>query len=250
MKKKWVSLLMVLFLAMGSASVAHAESYEGKQAWKVTFDGDRLVSNFESSSINDNLPDQFQPGDDVTFSIKLANQADYETDWYITNEVLTTLEESQSSASGGNYTYRLSYKNQTGSETVLFDSASVGGEKSSSAGEGLHEATNSLEDYLYLDSLKAGKTGTVYLYLKVDGETQGNGYQDTLAKLQMNFAVEKTNDATTTGSNTTRQPTSSAVKTGDENRILLWAILALLGGIVLLAVVVIRFKKGKEEAVS
>lgn len=29
----------------------------------------------------------------------------------------------------------------------------------------------------------------------LDGETQGNGYQDTLAKLQMNFAVEKVEKA-------------------------------------------------------
>lgn len=249
MKKKWVSLLMALILTMGSVMAVHAESYEGKKAWTVTFDGKRLVSNFKSSSINDNLPDQFQPGDDVTFSIKLANKADYETDWYITNEVLTTLEDSQSSASGGNYTYRLFYKDKAGSETVLYDSSSVGGEKSSSAGEGLHEATNSMEDYLYLDSLKANGTGTVYLYLKVDGETQGNGYQDTLAKLRMNFAVERTNETGTT-STTTRQPDSSAVKTGDENRMLLWALLALLAGIALMAAVAIRVKKGKEEAGS
>ena len=47
-------------------------------------------------------------------------------------------------------------------------------------------------------------------------ETQGNTYQDTLAKLQMNFAVELLSSGSTPLSN------HVVIKTGDNNQVLLF----------------------------
>ncbi len=85
----------------------------------------------------------------------------------------------------------MTYYDPSGAEVVLYDSETVGGEGTSYVGKGLEQATDSLDDFFYLDRLDAGKAGSVHLKVILDGETQGNGYQDTLARLQMNFAVEK-----------------------------------------------------------
>lgn len=59
-------------------------------------------------------------------------------------------------ANGGAYAYRLAYTNSLGEETVLYSSENVGGEKNTEAGEGLREATDSLDEFFYLDRLEAG----------------------------------------------------------------------------------------------
>ena len=73
---------------------------------------------------------------------------------------------------------------------MLYSSETVGGEDTA-GGEGLHQATGALEDYFYLGRLESGEEGRVLLTVELEGETQGNDYQDTLARLQMNFAVEE-----------------------------------------------------------
>ena len=47
-------------------------------------------------------------------------------------------------------------------ETVLYDSETVGGEDAKK-GEGLHQATDALEKYLYLDRLSKGDVASVHL---------------------------------------------------------------------------------------
>ena len=56
------------------------------------------------------------------------------------------------------------------------------------------------------------------LLVGLDGESQGNIYQDTLAKLMMNFAVEDNSDPTLSNP-PTFTTTTSKVKTGD-----IWSI--------------------------
>lgn len=68
---------------------------------------------------------------------------------------------------------------------VLFDSETVGGD----GGAGLYEATDGLDEFFKLCTMAPGGSGYVTLYVKLDGETQGNGYQNTLARLRLNFAV-------------------------------------------------------------
>lgn len=263
MKKKIGCLMAAMLLVLGSMVTAHAEDYEGREDMEVCFTGDKMESTFQSSQISDQAR-TLQPGDSVTFQIKLKNNGDKATDWYMTNEVVKSLEESGrgraangSPANGGAYTYVLTYTESGagGEAKVLYSSESVGGEKGASAtGAGLHEATSSLEDFFYLDTLEAGKSGTVSLRVALDGETQGNAYQKTLAQLQMNFAVEKAaaSSATTdkkegTTRHETRRNTVYMVKsaqTGDESNPLLWSGLTLTGGIMLMILGFVRYRKG------
>ncbi len=94
---------------------------------------------------------------------------------------------------------------------------------------GLHEATSNLEEYFFLDTLNSGENGMVTLDVALEGETQDNSYQNTAAKIRMNFAVELSNPGSTTSSSTSR-----AVKTGDENNLLPYYIGMVVAGLLLL----------------
>lgn len=186
----------ILVLAMSISALA--ENHAGKNDWAVTFTADKkMSSNFHNKVWDDNLKG-LQPGDYVDFSVKIKNDNENTTDWYMTNKVIDSLEDTRKDdkgLNGGAYTYILKYKgNQDGdNDVVLYSSDTVGGQNVSKAGQGLHEATNALDDWFYIDTLKKGEGGTVTLRVGLDGETQGNDYQDTLADLQMDFAVELRN---------------------------------------------------------
>lgn len=248
MRKRILCLLMMLVLLMGPTLTVNAEHYYGADNWAVYFDGDKMISNFTDAEMSETVR-EIQPGDDVLFQVHLKNQHTGGTDWYMTNEVISTLEESVNVAEGGAYSYLLKYTDADGKEIVLYDSEVVGGEEDTALeGEGLHQATNALEEYYYLDRLNAGETGLVTLFVALEGETQGNDYQDTLAQLKMNFAVElvKTPTGNITGTTTAKNPATvipTIVKTGDESPILLFSGLALASGLVLLFVALGMMKK-------
>ena len=262
MKKKIGCLVTAMLLALGSGVTAHAEDYTGSGDMEVRFAGDKMESTFQSSQISDQAR-ALQPGDSVTFQIKLKNNGDKATDWYMTNEVVKSLEQEEDgeqAANGGAYTYVLTYTESGtgGGSRVLYSSESVGGDKSAGAlGVGLHEATSSLEDYFYLDTLEAGKSGIVSLQIALDGETQGNAYQKTLAQLKMNFAVEKVSSLAPETENkggTTRKVTQKKViytvgapQTGDTANPLLWSGLALAGGFLMLLLGFAGYRKGGQE---
>ena len=196
-----------------------------------------------------------EPGDTVDFHIQLKNEYKQTTDWYMTNKVLKSLEDAQTVAEGGAYSYILTYIKQDGTKETLYSSEEVGGETKNASGEGLHQATNSLKDYFYLDRLKSGQSGEITLKVKLEGETQGNTYQDTLAKLQMNFAVELVDDSTTPGTpdNPTKtppkkSPSRTTVKTGDNSRVLLYSVIALIAGLVCAGAVVYNVRQNREDA--
>ena len=186
-------IAVLLILAMSLSALA--EQHAGKEDWAVTFTADKkMSSNFHDKVWDDNLTG-LQPGDYVDFSVKIKNDNENTTDWYMTNQVIDSLEDTRkddSGLTGGAYSYVLTYKgNQSDSkDIVLYSSELVGGQDVSKGGQGLHEATNALDDWFYLDTLKKGEGGTVTLRVGLDGETLGNDYQDTLADLEMNFAVE------------------------------------------------------------
>ena len=237
MKKRILCLVMAAFMVVGSSMPAHAEDYVGGDNWAVTFTGDEMQSNFTSAEMTEEVLN-IQPGDSITVKVSLKNTYKDKTDWYMTNEVLKTLEDSVSVAEGGAYTYILTYQNASGQETVLYSSEVVGGEEDTSKeGEGLHQATNALEDYFYLDRLESGQTGVVQLYVQLEGETQGNDYQDTLARLQMNFAVEKIKE----------REVVKVVETGDTTPLILFSCLTLVSGVVLLIMAMMFMKKSTKK---
>lgn len=253
MNKKILCLVTAMLLVFTTPMTALAEDYQGSKDWEVVFDGSKMNSNFKSAEMTEEILN-IQPGDSITLQVILENNAGRKTDWYMTNEVLQTLEDSNYSAEGGAYTYILTYYDPVGTQTVLYSSEVVGGEDASAKeGEGLHQATVGLEDYFYLGRLLEDETAYIQLYVQLDGETQGNTYQDTLARLKMNFAVEKIYDETITEYITNEVVEekvviiTNVVKTGDESPIVLFSILTLVSGIILLVLAMISVWKRRRE---
>ncbi|MCI8513297.1 MAG: hypothetical protein HFI93_01500 [Lachnospiraceae bacterium] len=250
MKKKWMVLLLILFLTFETASEVRAETVEGSSGWQVVFTSEnQMESNFKTQELDEKVSGLL-PGDSIVFTIHLENRNENATDWYMTNKVLYSLEDrsANTGTSGGAYTYELIYTDKEGKENVLFSSDTVGGE-SFAGQEGLHGATDALKDYFFLDSLNQGQNGKIVLRIALDGETQGNDYQNTLADLQMNFAVEL-RDAPANESEPEEPDTSrktKVVKTGDETNLLPFYAAMAVSGIVILILAVYRVKRSKQD---
>ena len=226
MKKFIVTLCAVcLVLALGITAMAASRSVTGD----VTFDGKKLVTDYTNADFV-NAALSLPPGDDLTYTITLTNAHNAETEWWMYNKVLQSFE-ANSIANGGAYSYKLEYTGPNNSRTI-YDSETVGGEGGGNAG--LTAATSALKDYFVLGTLKKGESATVKLRVLLDGETQGNTYQDTLADLNMRFAVELV-------------PTQDVVKTGDETVILPYVIAAAVSGALLMVIAVARVKARKQR---
>ena len=232
--KKTLSILLALCMLLSLAVAVHAEHLDGEEGWKVVYTSEgRLVPNYKASGYSDPLS-ELQPGDDITLTIALINENDDTADFYISNRVIKSMEES-TGASGGAYTYRLVYNGPDG-EVVLYSSDTVGGDGS----EGLKDATNALKDDMhFLGTQAKGQQGIVTLSVSLDGETQGNSYQNALADLEMSFAVAP-------------EDTDEPVKTGDDAALFpLYVALFVSGGLLLALVIVLIVKQrkaGKEKA--
>lgn len=260
MKTKIFRSILAVGLACMLSVSAFAEDLTSqvKNNWTVTFtSAAKMESTFKNEEINDSIANM-QPGDSVKFRIDLKNDNSAETEWYMKNTILQSLEDSNKAAGGGAYTYILTYTAPDGTSDTLYNSDTVGGE--SKAGEGLHQATNALKDYFKLGNLKNGQTGTVNLEIKLDGETQGNAYQETLAKLQMEFAVELTQNNTSTSgnnpntpsNNTPSTPSSSSrstnvVHTGDDTNLMPFIIAAGVSGVLFLLLALYGVRERKKE---
>lgn len=255
MNKRIVSIVFVLCFLFSTSSNAFADFMGTKNIGTVWFDydGKSMDNNFQyldtddedtmkarkaNPDIKDVLGDravQLQPGDDIEFRINLKNYYSKSSDWYMTHDIIDSLE--RGSAQDGAYDYELGYMKTTSSAPeILFSSYNIGGDKKS----GLEEVNSALktdythkgQKYFYLDTLKSGEGDgeAPYVYLKIalDGETQGNGYQERLADLKMNFAVQvvESNGTTTT--------TRTAPKTGDENNLLPYYVAMIISGLLFL----------------
>ena len=241
MRKKILCLVMAGTMTVGTGTTVYAEDFTSQGDWSVTFDGEGMESSFSSQEMADEIYG-ILPGDSIEIKVDVRNDSQEDTDWYMSNEVLKSLEEG-STAQGGAYGYYLRYVNGSGEETILFDSDTIGGDE----GEGaLQEVTGSLEDYFYLDRLGSEEGGSVYLTVALDGETQGNDYQNTLAQLQMNFATEIAQPDTVQEKDRIIYRTRR-VKTGDESQTLLYSTIALASGLVLLGSGVMALKKKKDS---
>lgn len=244
MKRRLLSLGLITLTVLASSVTAFAEDREGASGWQVTFDGKKLESNFSTANMDDEIYNM-QPGDSVELTISLKNNYDKgEVDWYMKNEVLQTLEDA-GDMSGGAYDYLLTYTDKDGESTTLYSSQKFGGEGRYN-GVGLKGATTTLDDYFYLDRMGDGDTGVVKLKVALDAETLVNDYQNTLARLQMDFATELVD---TTAGGTPSNPGSgrSPVKTGDQTKIMLYIVLTLAAGLVLLFLGIMRLRRDREE---
>ena len=206
MRKKLLCLLLALLLLCSISVLASAEALAGD----VTF---TAAGRMEEENFNvDQVFSGLEPGDERSYTVYVHNRHPQTTRWYMSNEVLKSLEESAAAGKilGGAYSYKLTWNGPGGSQ-VIYDSTSddqqhvnfVGGDEGFDNRVGLHEATSNLEDFFFLDTLNSG--------------------QNTAARIQMNFAVEL-KDA---GGKT-------AVKTGDENNLTPYYIGMVVTGLLFL----------------
>ncbi len=252
MKKRYkkVCLAAVLLFALSSSAAVRAEDRQGASGWQVSFDGKKMESNFTSADMS-NEAGLMQPGDSVEFTVTLKNSSNGQTDWYMKNEVLTSLEDA-GDAAGGAYDYLLTYTDTQGQTTTLYSSEKFGGE-GKIGGVGLHGATTTLQNYFYLDRMGNGDTGVVKLKVALDGETLVNDYQNTLARLQMDFAAESAgsdpnrNTTSTPGDPTGMRTDRTAVKTGDDTKIVRYLVMMLASGLVLFVGAILLLRRQTEE---
>lgn len=245
MKKRYLALALMMLLLLTSSLTVYAEDRQGASGWQVAFDGKKLDSNFTNANMDDEIYNM-QPGDSVELTITLKNTYDGQADWYMKNQVLEALEDA-GDISGGAYDYLLTYVDSEGETSTLYSSEKFGGEGRYS-GVGLHGATTTLDDYFYLDRLGNGGTGTVKLKVALDGQTQGNAYQNTLARLQMNFATELVQSGSgTTGNGGAIARGTRPVKTGDQTKVVLFICLTLGAGLALLLIAVLKLRSSRKE---
>ena len=220
-------LVLAAALALALPVAAWADSFNGSDGWEVTYtSAGEMEDNYSDSEFADSVLSQLQPGDDITFKVTLNHENATDADWYMSNEVRQSLEDDGGKNSA--YEYLLKYNDET-----LYDSQAVGGDDTT----GLSEATDAMEDYLYLDTLSKGDTGLVTLKVTLDGETEGNDYFNTLAKLQMNFAVEPVVENPGEDKVITKTKTNvvnrTVVRTGDENDLFPFFVAMAISGALL-----------------
>ncbi len=248
MKKRirGIGLAAVFALLFTSSVTALAEDRQGASGWQVTFDGKKMESNFTSSNMSDEVG-AMQPGDSVELTVTIKNTFDGQADWYMKNQVLESLEDA-GDAAGGAYDYLLTYTDTKGETTTLYSSEKFGGEGKIN-GVGLHGATRTLQNYFYLDRMGSSESGVVKLKVALDGETLVNDYQNTLARLQMDFATElvSENQTTAPGDSENLRTDRNAVKTGDDTEIMRYLILMFASGLLLLAGGIILLRRQQEE---
>ena len=76
-----------------------AKDFTGKDGWLVEFNGKEITSNLKRENMNDELKN-VQPGDSITLKVKLQNKDTKDTNWYMTNEIIKTLEEDSKAQNG------------------------------------------------------------------------------------------------------------------------------------------------------
>lgn len=241
MKRKILSIICLLCIIASIAVPVYADSSKSNvgTVWFAS-DGKTMQNDFEEKNVTEALYKRLpalQPGDDVLFTINLRNDYSKSTNWYMTSEIIDSLEKVGATASGGGYEYDLEYEGKN--SQVLYRSITVGGDPTTGQKadeQGLKEVNQSLKEdyvkdgvrYFYLDNFAPNQTGAIKLKIKLDGETQGNDYQDRLADLRMNFAVQIVEPNSPPSSNRT------APKTGDENNLLPYYIVMIVSGLMFL----------------
>ena len=248
MLKKIIILAVALITAAAMVS-SDAGALSSKIDGNCYFDGSRIVSDFDSGEVATAITN-LQPGDDVTFTVKYTNQSKDSTDWYMSNKVLQTLEKANSAkkvqgtgtAENGGYTYQLIHTDNNGNSNVLFDNSKVGGEAKPAGLQGLEQATNALDEWFYIQTLKKGESGVVTLKVAFEGETEVNDYMDTKGEVMLKFAVELTPKAAKS-----KHYNGNGVSTGDSANLWPW-ILAMLAAGLLLLLLALRSRRKDDEA--
>lgn len=254
-KRNKIMILLTAVIVMVGMTTGSALAKSSKYNGTCYFDGSKIVSSFHSNKIADAVSD-LQPGDSVHFKVKYTNEYSKKTDWYMSNEVLQTLEktdaakkvpEGTGTPENGGYTYSLIHTDKNGKKTTIFSNAKVGGEAKPNGMEGLEQATNATKDWFFIQTLEEGESGELDLDVAFEGETEVNDYMDTEGSLQLRFAVE----IPKAGSKDKDQPDDDAVvsvpQTGDDSNLFLPFLIMLIAGTALLILILARRRRNDEE---
>lgn len=254
-------LLAAVCLSLACALPAFAQTIE--RQWTVEFTGTEMKD--DGSADIAQAISGMQPGDSAQFDIDLFESYDGSADWYMRNEVLKSMEESFTDAnsnSGGAYSYRLVYTNPQGEEKVILENETVSGDAGTGTTQGLFDATTATGDWFYLDTLPSQAHAKVVLSVAIDGETHGNPYFDTNAKVQLSFAAEPAKDnpeeptapvepqtprEETPSTPTTDKNENDLSQTGDALQLGGLIAVAVVAAAVIVAVVVRNRRANKQE---
>ena len=252
-RNKILILLTAIALMVGMTAapvMAKSSSYNGK----CYFNGAKIVSDFSSSKIADKVT-ALQPGDKVQFKVKYTNKYGKKTNWYLSNEVLQTLEKADAARKvpkgtgtpeNGGYTYSLIHTDKKGKKTTIFSNEKVGGEAKPAKMEGLEQATNATKDWFFIQTLDKGESGELELTVAFEGETEVNDYMDTDGGLALRFAVDL-NTAKADNPDEPDNPVVSTPQTGDNSSMLIPFLIMLAAGTALLILVFARLRRRDEE---
>ena len=240
MRKQHIIIVMMLTLGLLLSLPAFASAESKTVNGHCYFNGDDIVSDFDSNTVADSIRG-LEPGDDVKFKVEFKNKYKTTTNWYMRNEVLKTLEESFDRTENGGYTYKLVHIRPDGTRQVLFDNSEVGGEAKVANMEGLHQATNATEEWFFIQKLKQGQKAYTELYVKFDGESEVNDYMDTYGKLEVAYAVEL--DKAGTSKKSTNNSNS---RTGDTTN-LLWPMLLMTAALLTAILTLLSRRKDRKE---
>ena len=94
--KKFIALLSCMLFILGSIGTVFADE-NTTTAGSCEFTGKEMVSSFDSNKIAASVS-QMEPGDSVTFSVDIKNNSSISTKWYMSNDVLKSLEDTQAVA--------------------------------------------------------------------------------------------------------------------------------------------------------
>ncbi|MBR2560662.1 MAG: hypothetical protein IKE31_00775 [Eubacterium sp.] len=229
--------LLLLVLSF-PASVFADQTEPINVGWNVNYTtGGKLDdSSFNAAEVDRQLS-AMQPGDRIIFTIRLNNQKKVETRWYMENEVMKSME--RLATDTGAYTYKLTYNGNMITSSEEFGGATDAG----NSVNGMSPATSGLENYFEIGTIAGGGSGTVALEIGLEGESQGNSYQNAEARIRFRFAVNET--GTTGGTNNANRV--NVVKTGDESRNILYLSLMAAAGVILLCLAVAVIKRRKTE---
>lgn len=237
--RKITTLLLALMTVLMMSQAAFAETYNGGT---FSFDGSDINNGKADSTIDEAIAN-LEPGDSVTFNFTYRNDCDEETEWYLENKVVTTLEEM--GAKNGGYSYKLVNYGAAEGTVTIFDSDAVAGDDEQNPDKtdtGLKSATNATQDWLYIDKLKAGQSGRTELTVALDGESQANIYQAKQGQLRIAYAVEKT----ATGETIYEHVPGKGVDTGDTSN-LMTPLMMFIGAAVLLVLAIFSFRKDRKD---
>ena len=196
MKKKIFSTVLALVVTVAGLMTTSFDSYAATQTtgWNVEYNGQGFSSDY---NVDKSTITSVMPGDTVVFQVNYKNNSSATTDFYLSTDVIASLEEknadgSSANISGGAYSYKISYI-LNGNTNVLYDSETVGGDNTTVVG--LQQVQGGLKNgenaFMSVGSLASQASGTVVIEIKLDGNSQDNDYMQKLAQLDVRFGAEK-----------------------------------------------------------